>query len=791
MLQDEDNMQDALRHSAAMLGELRTALLGPQRYYQLYVQVNDELRSLEAYFAEEPSKGRSFADLYQLVQHAGNVLPRLYLLCTVGACYIRSGQTPGKPLLRDMADMCKGVQHPIRGLFLRAYLVQVCRGLLPDVGSPYAGEEGGDVVDAVEFLLANFTEMNKLWVRMKLQGTSSRNTELRERERAQLADLVGKNLTQLSQLDGLSFDLYRDVVLPRVLEQVVACKDELAQGYLMQCVAAVFPDDFHVGTLDVLLGALPQLQPGIKLATVMGSLLERLAIYASNDPDVVAQLDATDAFAKMRTAVASAVAEHLDMPGADLAALYTGLLSFAGAVYPTRIEYVDDVLGTCVHALETRSGILANDVRAERQLVALLTSPLERYGIGTVLGLKHYASLLNVLTPSRRREMGRRVAEAAIRRYSASQQNIDSPAAVKTLFEFLGPVAGQAAAGADLDEDDIKEDAALLARVINTLRSSDAGEQYEIVDMVLPLLIKGGTVRAAATIPPLCFVALEALRTIILPGQRTGEISLKETTVDTWYRFLHRAASALADARAADLALEIFLIAAVSASQDAKMEVMAYECFEQAFTLFEESIPDSRQEVRALESIIGAVYQCHVFDSDNRTALVHKASAYCARLLRRADQCMAMLACAHLYWQEKEDGKESSAEESTAGEAELGYGAVNDGKGVLACLKRALKFAHAAQQQLAVADRRQESASVPGQLFVEILNAYLYFFDRGVAEVTAEAVQGLLELSATELNGENCRDDQGLQAFYKRTLAHVQTQKKSGDSVERYIDIKV
>lgn len=31
----------------------------------------------QAFFGEERSKGRSFTELYELVQHAGNVLPRL------------------------------------------------------------------------------------------------------------------------------------------------------------------------------------------------------------------------------------------------------------------------------------------------------------------------------------------------------------------------------------------------------------------------------------------------------------------------------------------------------------------------------------------------------------------------------------------------------------------------------------------------------------------------------------------------------------------------------------------
>jgi len=42
--------------------------------------------------------------------------------------------------------------------------------------------------------------------------------------------------------------------------QVVNCKDELAQYYLMDCIIQVFPDEYHLQTLDVLLGAFPQLQ---------------------------------------------------------------------------------------------------------------------------------------------------------------------------------------------------------------------------------------------------------------------------------------------------------------------------------------------------------------------------------------------------------------------------------------------------------------------------------------------------------------------------------------------------
>jgi vacuolar protein sorting-associated protein 35 len=59
--------------------------------------------------------------------------------------------------------------------------------------------------------------------------------------------------------------------------QVVSCKDELAQQYLMQCIIQGFPDAFHLASLDALLGALPELQSGVKLHAVMASLMDRLA----------------------------------------------------------------------------------------------------------------------------------------------------------------------------------------------------------------------------------------------------------------------------------------------------------------------------------------------------------------------------------------------------------------------------------------------------------------------------------------------------------------------------------
>lgn len=85
-----------------MLSELRTSKLSPHKYYELCesfvtfflsfvfafsfsysdlicsdIRAFNELGKLEIFFREETGRGCSIAELYELVQHAGNILPRL------------------------------------------------------------------------------------------------------------------------------------------------------------------------------------------------------------------------------------------------------------------------------------------------------------------------------------------------------------------------------------------------------------------------------------------------------------------------------------------------------------------------------------------------------------------------------------------------------------------------------------------------------------------------------------------------------------------------------------------
>ena len=74
---DKDRHLDAIRHASTMLLELRTGMLTPKNYYELYMCVSSELSHLQMYLVQEFEKGHRMPELYELVQYSANIIPRM------------------------------------------------------------------------------------------------------------------------------------------------------------------------------------------------------------------------------------------------------------------------------------------------------------------------------------------------------------------------------------------------------------------------------------------------------------------------------------------------------------------------------------------------------------------------------------------------------------------------------------------------------------------------------------------------------------------------------------------
>ncbi|KAH7310436.1 vacuolar protein sorting-associated protein 35 [Stachybotrys elegans] len=848
-------LMDALKCCSTLVSELRTSSLGPKQYYELYMSVFDALRHLSVHLRENHPVNH-LADLYELVQYAGNIVPRLYLMITVGTAYMSIPDAPVKELMKDMMDMSRGVQHPIRGLFLRYYLSGQARDYLPTTDSE--GPEG-NLSDSINFVLTNFVEMNKLWVRLQHQG-HSREREQRIRERKELQLLVGSNIVRLSQLVDL--ETYKSGILGPLLEQVVQCRDVLAQEYLLEVITQVFPDEFHLHTLDQFLGAVSRLNPHVNVKAIVIGLMDRLSEYAERegsedktedkekvesealaallekvklekeappptpkgsdeavadeapadatsaddtpsdangeqsageaartgddastlggtDAPSVAETDATAVngqdtstanvqlyevfFAQVKNLVE---AQHL--PIHDTIALLVSLSNLALNIYPERLDYVDQIFAYAT--TKTRENMNNADLhspQAQQSLLALLQAPLNRYvSIFTALSLPTYVPLLQSQSYPTRRAVAGGVARTLLK----NQTKIVKPEQLENVLEVMKVLIKEGAQGPQgypgvaqrrpVETDETLEEQGWLARMVHLLQAEDNDTQFKLLQMTRKSYSEGNE-RIRTTTPPLITACLKLAKKF---KSREHYEDNWETQSNALYKFIHSSLSTLytrvSGAGAAEMALRLFC----SAGQTADMtgfEEVAYEFFAQAFTVYEEAVTDSKAQFQAVCVIASALHQTRHFGKENYDTLITKCAQHGSKLLRKPDQCRAVYLASHLWW------ATPMLSNGETEETEL----YRDGKRVLECLQRALR----------VADSCMETATSI-ELFVEILDRYVYYFDQQNESVTTKYLNGLIELIHSNLAG-NQQESASVEASRKhfhQTLENVKSRQYEG-----------
>ncbi|KAF9420542.1 hypothetical protein HW555_003292 [Spodoptera exigua] len=749
---DKSKLMDALKHASTMLGELRTSLLSPKSYYELYMAITDELRHLELYLLEEFQKGRKVADLYELVQYAGNIVPRLYLLITVGLVYIKTNSNLRRDLLKDLVEMCRGVQHPLRGLFLRNYLLQCTRNVLPDTAEAQ-NENEGVVKDAIDFVLMNFAEMNKLWVRMQHQG-HSRDKERRERERSELRILVGTNLVRLSQLESVTVEDYGRLVLPGILEQVVSCRDAIAQEYLMECIIQVFPDEFHLANLQPFLKSCAELQPGVNIKNIIIALIERLATYSQrNEGNINLSVVLEDGkeqevqlFEVFSDQVAAITQSRTDMPPEDMLSLQLALLKLAQRCHPDKLNYVDRVLAhtdkICadIHQASGKTH-LEHNTAVFKELMKILKLPADHYkNILTLIKLQNYAPLIRHLNHPGRIMIAvhliNDVLETDCLISTPEDDQPDQPTA-------------------EPDVEDFMEEQGLLARLIHHFKSESADRQYLILSAARKALQAGGAARIQHTFPPIVFHAYRLAHTY---KQLKDADDMWEKKCQKIFQFCHQTITMLVKAELAELPLRLYLQGALAISEIgfANHETIAYEFLSQAFSLYEDEISDSKAQLAAITLIIATFEQINCFGAENAEPMRTQCALAASKLLKKPDQSRAVALCAHLFWKAPKDGKQWP---------------LNDASRALDCLKKA---ARVAQQCM--------DGGVQAQLLAELLGRYALLRERGNACLTTTLIDAVIQKIREELaNLDQSEEVEQITKHFHNTLQHLKNRMECPD----------
>lgn len=127
-----------------------------------------------------------------------------------------------------------------------------------------------------------------------------------------------------------------------------------------------------------------------------------------------------------------------------------------------------------------------------------------------------------------------------------------------------------------------------------------------------------------------------------------------QSKVTTILKFVRQCTSILAtQVDAPVLALRLFLLAAQIASEcGSGFTDLTYDFYVQAFSVYEDSISESRAQLAAITLIIGTLQTARVFELDVYDTLITKAALHGAKLLKKPHQATAVHAASHLWWQE-------------------------------------------------------------------------------------------------------------------------------------------
>ena len=404
---ESENAKDCLRYANTMLLQLKNDSLSPKDYYMLFQTIFDELSWLQNNFLTAKKKKKKKINMYEVVQYANSIIPRLYLMVTVGAFHMGNSNMPILETLRDMLAMIKGVQHPCRGLFLRYYFLKIVKDKVEE------NEQDLDLEGLTEVYLENLRQMNNLWIRM---NSLIDDKEKRRKQRRDLAICVGENLLRLSSLESIDIKFYSEKLFPKVIGIILENKDRISQEYLFNILISAFPDDYHFQTLNELLATTEKLTSRVNLNAIYLQLMMRFTTYAKNnsDPENRSQ-DMVFIYEYFAQTIGNILENKKKYKLKDLFLLIAGFMDFSVFFYDGNMDYVNNIIRLAIQlSQKVPREELAEEPEILESMVKILTVPFEKLAL-LVLKLENFPVLLGYLPFSQKSQVALKICEAIIK----------------------------------------------------------------------------------------------------------------------------------------------------------------------------------------------------------------------------------------------------------------------------------------------------------------------------------------------------------------------------------------
>ena len=781
---EKNNLRQCLKETYAMLTELRTNNLTPKNYYHLFTTIFDEMLLVEDFFKEEINRGRKVRDLYDSVQQAKYLIPRLYLMISAGALVMENEPKASDEIIFDLLGMIKGVQNPIRGLFTRYFMLKRIKDKLPDKGNKYL-EEGGKFEETLKFIIQNLDEMNRLWIRISSDVSGSEKI-LRDKERVELKIIVGESINRLSSLDGLTIDIYEKEVLPKLIQIILESNDVLSQQYLMECIIHAFSDSYNIKCIELILNTLSRLLPGVDIKGLFINLMEKLAKFITDNSGE----DATEEDKQLvtsATGVYPILIQYFDrlqkeifMEGSEmdvckLLDLNSAFLKFAIQCKENDIlTSINHVLGSTLQCLKQYNRLLNSD--ALKKLNKLLEVPLT--SDFSIFEITDFDGLITFLDYTLRKNLSLNVIHALCR--PDSKERLDSFEKIQKLIKLIKPLLADAEDAIEEDNYSFENNQSEVCKMIYIVKTEDPETTFQIYEELKNIFVNGGEKRKKVTLPALanCIILFchrlsiaydnknnliseekkknnfvkESIETYNISKIENGEAFYK-LMIDI-YKLLNEIISLIKE-NWPEVALKLYLVAASQVnsilSEKNNFEEACASFMNGALNIFNEGKYDINHKYFLLSQICGYLVNFTILSKENLENIIKVLMDTGNKMTKRGDQFNTMIDIGQIY-----------------------YIVLKDGKKVLDCINKARKFANFAMtnpQNL--------------NLYVDLLNKFLYFIDveNEIVTIKADQIDEMIELIKNHIEtikNEVSKDSSflpAIESYFNNTIEFIKKRK--------------
>jgi vacuolar protein sorting-associated protein 35 len=626
--------------------------------------------------------------------------------------------------------------------------------------------------------------MNQLWIRLS-SNTVGNEKLMRDKERNQLKILVGENITRLSSLNGLTLEIYKNKILPKIISILLDSKDNLSQQYLMECIIHAFPDDYNIDCMEIILETITKLNVGVDVKSLIISLMEKLAKYVGDKDNKQKEnigKEIEKIFNLLKNTFSELISEDeklgIDIEIAKVLELQIAFMKFTVNCCPEKdkLQTINLILASGVKILKIYDLKLTNN--SIKLISKLLITSLECKDI-SIFQIENIFNLMNHLDFNSRSNFSLRIIESFIK--NTANDKIDSLEKIQKILSYMKPLIEDVPDSHEIDEFQFDLEQTIVAKLVFVIGSHSPEVIYDILVELKNVFNNGGDKRKKYTFPSLanalldlCYtisgaydlqnnylsddvktpIYLDKIQSIDISQINSSDIFYK--TMMQIYTLFNEVVTEITKLNP-ELAFKTYLNASIQVNSihtnKNQFEEVCVSFINESISIFQEGKFDSNLKYGLLTLLEGTLLNLNILSQENLLQFIQTLQNISQGLIKRNDQCNAMLNIAQLY-----------------------YTLLGDKNKVVECLTKSKRFA-----DFAITNPKMLI------LYVIILNKIIYFTEIDESEfIKTEFFEDIIETIKNHIqtiSSENKETNDflpSIQSYFDRTLDIIKTKKNEG-----------